>query len=245
MFWGKVMRKTFLIPAFLIAALLIFAGFIFSVTDASDREFKDVRINYNKLACERLEYGIYMISSEDREKDFGQLLGEGIINKVASMSIALETRVEGRHVVVDCGMWFFGGFTEFTSFCKKNIFLSPESMTVKTSNSDGEKVRTVTFKDGMMEYELDGKKVEQEYPYDSVNMISLFRVMPQMPRKKGVRYEFDNMFNMSGGEEEEPAEGKRFAIVYWGKEDVEIGGNEVKCRRYDLVDAKQPSSFCR
>jgi len=232
------MRKTFLI-----LVLLILAGLVFFIADAGDKEFKDVRINYKKLACKRLEYGIYMISSEDREKDFGQLLGEEIINKVASMSIALETKVEGGHVVVDYGMWFFGGVTEFSSVCQKNVFLSPKSMTVKTSSGDGEKVRTVAFKDGMMEYERDGKQIEQEYPYDSVNIINLLRVIPQMPRKKGVRYEFDNMFNMGGGKEEKPPEGKRFAIVYSGKEDVEIGGNKVKCRRYDLVDVEKPISF--
>ncbi len=228
---------------FLILVILALAGVFAFVGNTSAEELKDVRINYDKLACERLYYGIYMVPSEDRAKDIGELLAEAIINKAASMSFELEAKVEGGHVIVDCGIWIFGGLMEYSSVCQKNVFLSPESMTIKESGAAGGKVHTVVFEDGMMKYERDGKKVEQEYSEDSVNIINLYRVIPQMPRKQGVRYEFGNMFNIGGGNVEKPAVGKRFAIVYMGKEEVEIGGEKVQCRRYDLVDVKQPSSF--
>ena len=78
------------------------------------------------------------------------------------------------------------------------------------------------------------KTVKQEFPARTVSMISLFRVMPQMPRKKGVRYEFDSFFPISGSVEK-PADGKRFAIVYVGQEDIKIGDETLNCQCYDLL----------
>jgi ankyrin repeat protein len=222
---------------FLMLAIFAFAG------EGLAKELKDVRINYNKLKCQRLYYGIYMVPSPDRKKNLGQLLVAKMVLKAASLSLELEVKVEPKHVAVDYGIGMFGKINDFSLVCTKNIFLTPESAKVKERGDADEKIREVVFEDGMMKYEKNGKKIEEKFPKDSVSTINLFRVIPQLPKKKGVRYEFDNMFNLSGGDIEKPAEGKRFAIVYAGKETIELDGTKVKYDRYDLVDVSQPSSF--
>ncbi|MBW8036610.1 MAG: hypothetical protein FVQ79_13540 [Planctomycetes bacterium] len=232
------MKKTFLM-----LVVLAFAGFGSFVADAAGKELKDIKLNYKKLACERLYYGISFVPPEDNTKGIGKLLAAIMINEVVGMSVELEAKVNDTSVIVDSDMRIFGSRFKFTSICKKDVFLTPRSITMRECDWKGEKVCNIAYKDGMLEFDMDGEKVELEYPEGTVCFSNLLRIVPQLPKNKDVRYEFDGLFKLAGGDIEKPKPGARFAIVYTGKEDIRIDGGNVNAHRYDLVDTEVPNGY--
>lgn len=217
------------------------------VAEDAAKEFEDVKLNYKKLVREKLTYGIYLLPSKDKEEgigQIGQILKDVLLNELlTTMSFEVEVKLKDENVIVDSALWIFGGKMEVSSVCKKNVWLTPESLTVTNRKSSGDKILSVVNKNGVLVYDRDGETKQIEYPEKTISFDSLFAIVPQMPKKKGVRYQFDCLFKISNGKTEKPQEGQRFALVYSGKEKFDVAGKKTTCYRYDLVGGKDLTQF--
>ena len=225
------------------AIVLVFTGFVFA-EGLTEKPLKDVQLDFAKVGCERLTYSIYAQSKKDTGDDLGEALGEAIMNAIAKISVELEVKVKKKEVEVYQKISMMHGFGEYSSVCKKNVFLSPRVTIVKGGQKNNIVEMKLIYDNGQVVYERDGqKKATKDFPEDTVIFMHLFRIVPQLPKDKGVKYTFEDFNRFMDGRAVKAQEGKRFGIVYMGPEPVEIEKVKYKLLRFDLVGDKYMCRF--
>lgn len=221
-----------------LAISLVFTGFVFA-DQLTEKPLKDVKLDFTKVASDRLTYAIYMQSKNDAEKDLGYAIGEVIMNAMAQMTVELKVDVKTNEVVINQKFSMFGGYAEYSSVCKKNVFLSPRVAMLKTEQKNKINERKAVYENGQVTYGQDGQKREPiDFPEDTVIFMHLFRIIPQLPKDRGVIYTFENYNRFGSGKVLVAEEGNQFGIVYKGPQQIEIEGQKLELDRYDLVGDK-------
>jgi len=116
--------------------------------------------------------------------------------------------------------------------CKKNNYLTPER--IESKGAGGEfSTFVATIVNGKAAVKINGRENTIEVPPDTVSYSALVRLLPLLPREKGLRISFPHWLESS-----ELHLKKDFVIECLGEEQITRGTQKWRCTKYRLTSSQ-------
>lgn len=216
---------------FIVLCLCISSGT--GAADPPSLRLADVPIDYRSLETQAS-------ATYDIALNVGTVGVRGELSFTASTTMT--TTVARDHVMMEDEWEIMGRDIALRMKCDRAPLLRLRESTLTISRKDESVTASLAVSDEQCVIDVNGEKSEIPYPGGTLMQAAAFRLVPLLPRGRGVTYTFDHYTESVEIKVQEPDDGKTFSIECHGPEAVSLGSQNIGCTKY-VLNVPRPIEF--
>ncbi len=208
---------------FNLACMLILA--VTSVAVAQERDtigLGDLMLNWDRLKMRGEQHYTYRAKSPGGIADAGSgkvVFATDVKDKELVLKDKMELTYRGKKLSLD-----------LIHYCQRDNYLSPSKILSKGEGDDEVATFVAVIEGGKAKVEFDGRERIIEIPDDTVSFSALVRILPLLPRDKGLRIEFPHWLESSELNLKDD-----FMIECLGQDALTRDDQELVCTKFRLT----------